>query len=129
MKKILVSIIFLTLLSGCATWSSGAATKDGKPVAISVSEDQRKAPETIQLIEGDVLDREYSVLADLEVVVNKTTIFHSDPTPEMAGKKLQEEASILGADAVIQVRYGSVGVTAISWGTLEAKGRAVKFKK
>lgn len=117
----------LSLLTGCATWSSSQTTKDGEPIAVTVSESEKKSPEQIQLFEDDILDRKYKVLADLEVVVNKTTIFHDDPTPEMAAKKLQEEAAGIGADAVILVRYGTVGVSFMSWGSIEGKGRAIKF--
>ncbi len=128
MKKIIISTFALLLLSGCATWSAGQATKDGKPVEISVSEEEQTNPAKVLLVEGDIVDRKYTVLADLEVVVNKTTIFNADPTPELAGQKLKEEAALLGADAVIQVRYGSTGISLMSWGSLEAKGRAVKFQ-
>jgi uncharacterized protein YbjQ (UPF0145 family) len=69
------------------------------------------------------------VLGDIEVTINKTTIFHPDPTREMADEKLREEAAKLGAEAVILVRYGDAGVTAASWGTLNAKGRAIVFDK
>ncbi|WP_148301895.1 hypothetical protein [Sneathiella glossodoripedis] len=98
-----------------------------RAIAVTVSESEKKSPEQIQLFEDDILDRKYKVLADLEVVVNKTTIFHDDPTPEMAAKKLQEEAAGIGADAVILVRYGTVGVSFMSWGSIEGKGRAIKF--
>jgi len=128
MKKIIISTVALLLLSGCATWSAGEATKDGKPVEIAVSAEEQTDPAKILLVEGDIADKKYTVLADLEVVVNKTTIFNADPTPELAGQRLQEEAALLGADAVIQVRYGSTGISFMSWGSLEAKGRAIKFE-
>ena len=32
-----------------------------------------------------------------------------------------------GADAVIFVRYGTVGVSFMSWGSLNGKGRAIVF--
>ena len=45
----------------------------------------------------------------------------------MVNEKLREKASELGADAVILVRYGNGGMSLMSWGSLEGKGRAVKF--
>jgi uncharacterized protein YbjQ (UPF0145 family) len=42
---------------------------------------------------------------------------------------LRAEAAKLGADAVIQVRYGNVGVSLMSWGSLDGKGRAIVFDK
>jgi len=127
MKKLLAITLTAILLTGCATWSHGELKKDGKPVQATVDEKDRVAPEKIQIVEGDILDRKYEVLGELAVVVNKTTIFNADLTKEMVNKKLQESASIAGADAVIQVRYGTVGVSLTSWGSLEGKGRAVKF--
>ena len=60
--------------------------------------------------------------------VNKTTIFHPDPTQEMVREALQKEAASRGADAVILARYGTVGIGILSWGSMEGKGRAVVFK-
>jgi len=34
----------------------------------------------------------------------------------------------MDADAVVLVRYGTVGIGASSWVTLEGRGRAVQFK-
>ena len=49
------------------------------------------------------------------------------PTPKHVEVLLKREASRLGADALIFVRYGTVGIGLGSWGKLEGKGRAVKF--
>ncbi|MCP5114685.1 MAG: hypothetical protein GY953_27975, partial [bacterium] len=64
---------------------------------------------------------------DLEVTVSKPGLLDSDPTPEMIDDALKEEAGKLGADAVVLVRYGTVGVGVWSWGELEGRGRAVQF--
>ena len=47
----------------------------------------------------------------------------------MVNEKLQKEASELGADAVILIRYGDGGISLMSWGSLEGKGRAIKYIK
>ena len=40
------------------------------------------------------------------------------------------EAAKIGADAVIQVRYGTVGMSwMVSWGSLDGKGRAIAYDK
>lgn len=67
------------------------------------------------------------VLTDLEVTANKTTLFNRDPTREDIDRRLRDEAAKLGADAVILIRYGTVGVSLFSWGSLDGQGRAVKF--
>jgi hypothetical protein len=33
----------------------------------------------------------------------------------------------MGADAVVLVRYGTVGIGLMSWGALDGEGRAIKF--
>ena len=81
----------------------------------------------IIVTEEDITDRPYRVLGDINVTVNKTTIFSPDPTPALVNEELREEAYDLGADAVVLVRYGSVGVSMMSWGSLDGKGRAVAF--
>lgn len=45
----------------------------------------------------------------------------------MVNNRLRTEAAKLGADAVIQVRYGTVGMGLVSWGSLDGKGRAIAY--
>ncbi len=117
-------VLALFLFSGCSTWSSSNVQLN-KNIELKEATNQ----ESIILTQGDITDKQYNVLAELSVDVNKTTIFHKDPTNEDANIKLKEEASKIGADAVIFVRYGTVGVSLFSWGSLNAKGRAIKFIK
>ena len=86
------------------------------------------APDKIRIVEGDIADRPYKSLGDISVTVNKTTLFNADPTREMVNQRLRNKAAELGADAVIQVRYGTVGIAALSWGSLDGKGRAIVFE-
>lgn len=114
------------LVSGCATWTAGEVTNVRPTTTL---ETKQTSPERIMLTDGDISDRPYIVLGDVSVTVNKTTIFHADPTKEMVNEKLKEEAAKLGADAVTHVRYGTVGISLMSWGSLDGKGRAVQFKR
>lgn len=134
--RILVYVaVAAALLSGCATWSTSSVDQPAgaKPILASANASQAtvavapESPTEILVIEGDITDRKYESLGDISVTVNKTTIFHDDPTPELVREKLREEAAKLGADAVVLVRYGSVGISAFSWGSLDGKGRAVRF--
>ena len=136
------------LLGACSTWShsevkqtpstgAGQATTQSS----SQSSSQSKAvpapseavvktdPAAIIVSKEDITDRQYKSLGDITVTVNKTTLFHPDPTPALVDKELKEEAAKLGADAVVLVRYGTVGVSFMSWGSLDGQGRAVKFVK
>jgi uncharacterized protein YbjQ (UPF0145 family) len=114
------------LLGGCATWSQ--ANVDRPAAAETAAADPVETdPAKIILTEKDITDRKYKVLGDIEVMVNKTTLFHPDPTRQMVRDELRAEASKLGADAVVLVRYGTLGVTGFSWGSLDSRGRAVRF--
>jgi hypothetical protein len=120
--RVVVAAGAALLLAGCATWSYGDVKQTGAvrpPTNASA----------VIVTEGDIADRPYEVLGDISATVNKTTIFHSDPTRELVAAALKERAAGIGADAVILVRYGTVGLNGLSWGALDGKGRAVAFKK
>ena len=111
----------LVLLSGCAgTWSQSN-------VDYANAATEQRQPTEIMVVEGDITDRPYTVIQAVEVTVNKTTAFHPDPTQAQAKTKLQEAAAKIGADAVINAEYDPVSISFVSWGSLDARGTAVKF--
>src|SRR5690349_15100801 len=122
------------LLAGCSgTWNTAETKPSESAVPATAAAPTNtarsaKAPAEIVVTEGDITDRPYTVIGDITVSVNKTTIFHPDPTPEMVKEALQKEAASQGADAVVLARYGTVGISFFSWGSIEGKGRAVRFK-
>ena len=124
--------IVLTL-SACATWSTSrvSPTREiGASLATkstTQSSRSKTSPAQVIVTETDITDRPYTVLGDIAVTVNKTTLFNADPTKESVAQKLREEAALIGADAVVLVRYGTVGIGLMSWGSLDGKGRAVAF--
>lgn len=133
MSRLFSPLIVAFALSACGNWStsdvdlaSGGDTQGGNQ-AQAASTAAPTSPESILLMEGDLTDRPYETVADIEVTVNKSTIFDPDPTRAAVDQKLREEAAKLGADAVILVRYGTVGVSLLSWGSLDGQGRAVTF--
>lgn len=122
MRNVFFALTVLAL-SGCATWTSGSVDTTRADMAASA-----KTPiEKILITDTDVVDRKYRSLGDIAVTVNKTTIFNADPTPALVNDALKQRASDMGADAVILVRYGKGGVSFMSWGSLEGKGRAIKY--
>lgn len=144
-SKIAIVTISAASLAGCATWSSGSvkpapgaqAASAGTPAASQnrsrrqTTQKQKIDPAAVAAItvtENDITDRPYDVIGDVKVTVNKTTIFNKDPTHEQVDDQLREEAAKVGANAVILVRYGTVGIGLMSWGSLDGQGRAVKFK-
>lgn len=128
--KALITAAFATLaLTGCATWSTSNVDNSNADIKTTAGAApvQKKSPSQVTISDSDVVDRRYASLGDISVTVNKTTIFHPEPTRELVNDKLREKAAELGADAVILVRYGNGGISLMSWGSLEGKGRAVKF--
>lgn len=123
--RIAIATALLALgLSGCATWSTTQVDSSTAETATSL---EAKSPEEVKIYETDVAGRRYESLGDLNVTVNKTTIFHPNPTREMVEAKLREKAAELGADAVIFATYGNVGVSFMSWGSMDGRGRAIRF--
>jgi uncharacterized protein YbjQ (UPF0145 family) len=128
-------------VTACGTYSSTGVKptgEKGSAVASSSDPNLKQAPELksgrpasdatkIVLTTGDITDRKYQAIGDIEVTVNKATIFDRDPTPALVDEQLREKAAELGADAVIFIRYGTVGVSLFSWGSLDGEGRAVYF--
>jgi len=124
--KLLISLTACAfVLGGCASYSSA----DVKPAASvdSAAKSTVTQPADIIVTADDITDRPYESLGDIDVTVNKTTIFNADPTPALVDERLREEAAKLGADAVVLTRYGTVGISAFSWGSLDGRGRAVRF--
>lgn len=121
-------VIMLFVINGCSSWStSNVKNTEANTETVSKAATEEIDPASILITDEDISDREYKIIGDIEVTVRKTTIFNKDPTPEMVEDKLRLKAAELGADAVILVRYGDVGVSLISWGALNGKGRAIQF--
>ena len=124
--QIILTALLAASLTGCATWSTSSVDSKSADTAVS-TQAKKTPPSSVVITDKDIPDRKYQSLGDITATVNKTTIFNADPTQEMVNEKLREKASELGADAVILVRYGNGGMSLMSWGSLEGKGRAVKF--
>ena len=115
-------------LAACGTWTTtsvevppGAATTSIMP--------QRSAPSQIVVTENDVTDRPYKSLGDISVTLRKFTILDHDPTHADVNAALQRKAAEMGADAIIFVRYGTVGFSGVSPGQLDGNGRAIAFEQ
>lgn len=137
-SRLAVMGIAALVLGGCGpTWSNSEIALKNDQAAQQTNEQTasvpdsvptaKKTPSQILVTASDITNRKYRVIGDIDVTVNKTTLFHADPTRELVNKELQEKAAEMGADAVILVRYGTVGVSFMSWGSLDGKGRAVAF--
>jgi hypothetical protein len=76
---------------------------------------------------NDILDRPYRVLGRVKRNVRKATIFSRGATPEKLQDELWERGQKVGADAVLNARYGGERVTGMSWGANKVEGDAVHF--
>jgi hypothetical protein len=118
-------------LSACGTYSTSSVTPPSVAAGRSLSPEVPvvKTADQVIVTENDIANRPYVSLGDISVTVRKVTIFDSDPTREKVAQALKEKAAALGADAVVLVRYGTVGVGAFSWGQMDGEGRAIAFRK
>ena len=132
MKSIRFAMLASAMLTACGMRTpsiSVTAPPGALPRAGNVASNVPRHPmEKIILTEEDITDRPYQTLGDIKVTLRKWTVFDADPTREMMNQALMQKAAEMGADAVVLVRYGTVGIGASSWGTLEGRGRAVQFK-
>ena len=126
MRKIIL-LSMLLMLSACSSWSTSKVDTVEGYQASNISTSGLNSLQDIVVTETDMSDRNYTVAGDISVTVNKTTIFHKAPTRQMVNEKLRKEALKIGADAVILVRYGNVGMSFFSYGSLQGRGRAVVF--
>jgi hypothetical protein len=81
----------------------------------------------VPVIAGDITDRPYRVIGEIETGVKKLTVFSKDPSEEKVYKELWERGKKMGADAVVNATYGDPRVTFMSWGSRKARGQAIKF--
>ena len=84
-------------------------------------------PAAIFLSNEDLPDRTYQSLGHLRVWVGRVLAVDRAQSEEELNQELRQEAARLGADAVINVRYGNRTVAEAQWLTLDATGTAVKF--
>lgn len=82
----------------------------------------------VPVFPNDIADRPYDVVGEVKAGVRKATIFSSEASQEKIYRELWERADKLGADAVINAKYGDSHVTALSWGKTSATGTAIRFK-
>ena len=118
MKKSLVVVISLMIISGCASYRTDSG------IDLNSIEVQNAVKE-IEILESSLPNGSYQSLGEVEAMVKKLTAFHKSPTKEQVNIALAEEVRKLGGNAAINVKYKS-GVGFDTWGYLEAKGEAVK---
>lgn len=115
----LISLFF----SGCSIpfWGD-------KTAKAPILEEVKKPPsKKVVISELDIMDRPYTIIGDVNASVSQLTPFGT-PLKELANEQLQLEATKIGADGVIFIRYKTLPKTWTRWSGMEAKGKAVVFK-
>jgi len=128
-SKFATAIVLAAALSSCGTRSSSSVAAPEGAAAPTAGKLAKTDPTALLVTDKDITDRKYHSLGDIKVTVSKNTIFDSDPTPAKVDEALRAKAAEMGADAVILVRYGTVGVSLLSWGSLDGNGRAVAYDR
>jgi uncharacterized protein YbjQ (UPF0145 family) len=81
----------------------------------------------VPVFPNDITDRPYTVLGEVKAGVRKATLFSAEASQGKIYRELWERAEKMGADAVVNARYGESKISAMSWGQTDASGTAIKF--
>ena len=111
----------LAVALACGVLAVGADAKDKTYIVVNEAAG-------VPVFAGDLPDRPYTVIGEVTAGVRKATVFSKAASEKKVFKELWERADRMGADAVINARYGNSHVTAVSWGKTNATGTAIKFK-
>jgi uncharacterized protein YbjQ (UPF0145 family) len=106
-----------------STLSSAAIAKDKPAKAYVVVNEDVGVP----VFAYDITDRPYTVVGEVKAGIRKATVFSKEASQGKIYKELWERAEKMGADAVINAKYGDSHVSVISWGKTNATGTAIKF--
>lgn len=77
----------------------------------------------------DLPDRPYIILGTVSIGTGKYLALNSEASQEKIYRKLWNQAEKLGADAVVNARYGDSHLAILSWNKTKASGTAIKFIK
>ena len=101
---------------------SGVEAKEKKEFVV-VNEDVG-----VPVFAYDITDRPYEILGEVKAGVRKGSMFSKEASQEKIYQELWERGEKMGADAIINAKYGDSHVSAFSWGKTNATGTAIKFK-
>lgn len=112
MRRILILWIFVTIM---------------QPAVALDDTDRSDRPTTaIPVFEGDS-DRPYRVIGEIRDNLRKHFAFQKNPTKEKIYAELWERGRKMGADAVINARFGPTQATPFNHGRTPISGLAIKF--
>ena len=119
--KFFKSITLSVVLASAPVHVAVAAGEEAKTFAV-VNEDVG-----VPVFAYDLTDRPYTVVGEVTAGVRKATVFSKEASQTKVYRELWERAQKLGADAVVNAKYGDSHISAFSWGKTNATGTAIKF--
>lgn len=84
------------------------------------------AESNVPVFEGDI-DRPYRVIGQVNDSLRKPFAFVPDPTKAQIFGEIWERARKMGADAVVNARFGPTKTTLFNFGKTPISGTAIKF--
>lgn len=103
--------------------AGGATAKENQPKQYVVVNEDVGVP----VFAYDITDRPYTVIGEVKAGIRKATVFSKEASQAKIYRELWERAEKMGADAVINAKYGDSHVSVMSWGKTNATGTAIKF--
>lgn len=124
-----IAVLCLAALAGCA--SDPTRIADGPRNVGTVAARPRptgQAPAIIP-ISTEGTSRPHVVLENMTATARQITVFGKVPTNADVDSDLRKRAAELGADAIVNVRYGKQGVGVISWSQISGEGQAIRYTR
>ena len=121
MKILKYALVGTLLATGGIGMADAKSKKDARQFVV-VNEDVG-----VPVFAYDITDRAYEVVGEVKAGIRKATVFSKEASQEKIYKELWERADKMGADAVINAKYGDSHISALSWGKTNATGTAIRF--
>jgi uncharacterized protein YbjQ (UPF0145 family) len=118
--KVLKHVLLVALVT--ASSAQIVEAKKGQKQYLVVNEDVG-----VPVFAYDITDRPYTVIGEVKAGIRKGSVFSKEASQSKIYKELWERGEKMGADAVINAKYGDSHISAFSWGKTNATGTAIKF--
>lgn len=105
-----------------AVWSANVATAEANDTSTTAETETAAVP----VFEGGV-KRPYIVVGQIVDNLRKPFAFMANPTQEKIYAEIWERAKKMGADAVINARFGETKRTLFNHGSTPISGTAIKY--
>lgn len=116
----ITKLMFVAVL--VAAVPAGRAVAADKKAYVVVNEDVG-----VPVFAYDLTDRPYKVLGEVKAGVRRGMTATKEVSQAEIYRSLWERAEALGADAVVNARYGESHISAFSFGKTNATGTAIRF--